>query len=295
MSFILDALKRAEADRSRGAIPTLHAQPLAGGAHDPSGLSAKQLAAWCAGALAVLVAAVVWWTRVDDAPAPVQVSQSAPAAAQPQPAATRGAPPVGTAPVNAPVSLLPAATESQPRLSRLPPASAYPPDTGWARPAPPAMPSQPLPKPAAPIALSPATRAFPAAPVAKRAPPAAAPSGVAGTTTAAAATAATAPATESTNAASVGAGAAPGAGSPAAADDDRIYAFKDLPDDLRNSLPTLTVGGATYSENAASRMLIINGRLFHEGEKLTPELTLQHIKLRSAVLSFRGVRYSISY
>ena len=81
----------------------------------------------------------------------------------------------------------------------------------------------------------------------------------------------------------------------AARADDRIYALNELPDELRNSLPVLTVGGATYSENAASRMLILNGRLFHEGDPLTPELTLQQIKLRSAVLIFRGTRYRISY
>ena len=81
----------------------------------------------------------------------------------------------------------------------------------------------------------------------------------------------------------------------AASAGERIYTLKELPDDIRSSLPVLTVGGATYSDNAASRMLIVNGNLFHEGDKLTPELTLQQIKLRAAVLSFRGYRYSISY
>ena len=42
-------------------------------------------------------------------------------------------------------------------------------------------------------------------------------------------------------------------------------------------------------------MLIINGQIYHEGDKLSPELTLQQIQLRSAVLSFRGYRYAISY
>ena len=57
----------------------------------------------------------------------------------------------------------------------------------------------------------------------------------------------------------------------------------------------VTVGGASYSENPASRMLIINGQIFHEGDKLTSEVTLQQIKLRSAVLSYRGYRYTITY
>ena len=81
----------------------------------------------------------------------------------------------------------------------------------------------------------------------------------------------------------------------AVAGDERVYAQKDLPDDIRSSLPALAVGGATYSENPSNRMLIVNGALFHEGDKLAPEVTLQQIKLRSAVLSYRGYRYVINY
>jgi general secretion pathway protein B len=82
---------------------------------------------------------------------------------------------------------------------------------------------------------------------------------------------------------------------PSAASDERVYSLKELPDDIRNGLPALAVGGATYSENAASRMLIVNGNIFHEGDKLTPEVTLQQIKLRTAVLTYRGYRYFINY
>ena len=50
-----------------------------------------------------------------------------------------------------------------------------------------------------------------------------------------------------------------------------------------------------YSQNAASRMLIINGQVFHERDTLAPELTLVQIRLKSAVLDYRGYRYSVSY
>ena len=50
-----------------------------------------------------------------------------------------------------------------------------------------------------------------------------------------------------------------------------------------------------YSEHAASRMLIINGQVFHERDKLAPNLTLVQIRLKTAVLDFRGYRYSVSY
>ena len=50
-----------------------------------------------------------------------------------------------------------------------------------------------------------------------------------------------------------------------------------------------------YSDNAASRFLIINGQILHESDKVTPELTLEQIKLKAAVLRYKGYRYGISY
>lgn len=85
------------------------------------------------------------------------------------------------------------------------------------------------------------------------------------------------------------------ASAPVSPVEERVHTVAELPDDIRRQLPALTVAGATYSENPASRMLLINGQLYHEGDKLAPELTLQQIHLRRAVLSFRGYRYSVSY
>lgn len=75
----------------------------------------------------------------------------------------------------------------------------------------------------------------------------------------------------------------------------RIYALNDLPDNVRRSLPQLVIGGAMYSDNPRSRMLVINTQLFHEGDKLGPDLTLEEIKLKSAVLRYKGYRYSVTY
>ena len=83
--------------------------------------------------------------------------------------------------------------------------------------------------------------------------------------------------------------------SKASAPEPRTYTVAELPDEVRRDLPALVVGGAMYSENAASRMLIINGQLFHERDKLAPGLVLVQIKLKSAVLEFKGYRYGISY
>ena len=75
----------------------------------------------------------------------------------------------------------------------------------------------------------------------------------------------------------------------------RIYQLSELPDEIRRELPTLAVGGAMYSQNPANRMLIVNGQTFHEGDKLAPNLSLQQIRLKSAVLEYKGYRYGITY
>jgi general secretion pathway protein B len=69
----------------------------------------------------------------------------------------------------------------------------------------------------------------------------------------------------------------------------------ELPPDIRASLPPLVIGGAMHSDTPASRMIVINGRLFHEGDTLAPDLVLDKIQLKSAVLRYRGQRYTLTY
>ncbi|MGH6626608.1 MAG: general secretion pathway protein GspB, partial [Burkholderiaceae bacterium] len=85
---------------------------------------------------------------------------------------------------------------------------------------------------------------------------------------------------------------APASASPS---ETRIPSLNELPEDLRRQLPALTISGSSYSANPAHRMLIINGQVFHEGEKPAAELLLEQIKPNAAVLSFRGQRYSLAY
>ena len=75
----------------------------------------------------------------------------------------------------------------------------------------------------------------------------------------------------------------------------RIYALNELPEPIRRELPTLTVGGAMHSDHPASRMLILNGQVFHERDLIAPNLTLVQVQLKSALLEFRGYRYRITY
>jgi len=247
MSYILDALKRAESERSRGEIPGLNAQPMGLTSADAGApASPLRVAAVAAGIVLILGAAVWWWSG--GASAPLTNEAMPPAAALPIPAPLAGAPAAVPPPVWAPV----------PQVSSAPPAVVVEAVRPAAAPVARAQLRVPPRSPSGAVANS-TSRSKP--PAARLDPPPFSASG----------------------------------GPPAPDADTRVYAMNELPVDIRGALPALVVGGASHSEHAASRMLILNGQIYHEGDRLTAELTLQQIQLRSAVLSFRGYRFGISY
>jgi len=81
----------------------------------------------------------------------------------------------------------------------------------------------------------------------------------------------------------------------AAKTEERVYDIAELPDEIRRQLPQLSVGGSMYSPTPANRLVIINGQVLHEGERITPELVVQQIKLKAAVLAFKGYRYTLAF
>ena len=81
----------------------------------------------------------------------------------------------------------------------------------------------------------------------------------------------------------------------ASAPEARVPTLQELPEAVRRQIPPMTVGGSIYSKDAASRFLIINGQIFHERDKITPDLVLQEIKLKAAVLSYKGQRFSMTF
>ncbi|MEO8808157.1 MAG: general secretion pathway protein GspB [Burkholderiaceae bacterium] len=242
MSYILDALRRADAERERGSVPGIHAQPAMLGEADTETSRPARRSLWLgAGFGLVLLALLAWWFVGHDVPRPV----AEPMAATPMPITPAPLPPVlaAPAPLTAPVPAVVAAPapKSVPTTAPAPVAEA---------------PRKPPPKVTATAAAKP--KAAASKPAARAvAPPSSAPA-------------------------------------PTAAE-ARVYALSELPDDIRRELPTLAVGGAMYSQNPANRMLIVNGQTFHEGDKLAPGLSLEQIKLKSAVLEYKGYRYGITY
>ena len=218
MSYILDALRRADAERVRGSVPGLHAQTVPPGSAGDSARPGVNPLVWMGlGAGVVVAAALAWTMSGSDAPPPVEVAV---------------APPAVTAP-------------------------------------PPAPPTPALVLAPAPAVVAPAPTAQPAAASRK-------PSPVLGTARPVDAQRASANSTASAAA-------------------ERVYSIAELPENVRRELPPMAIGGSIYSETPASRFLIINGQIYHEGDKVANDLKLEEIRLKAAVLRFRTYRVGITY
>lgn len=254
MSYILDALRKADAERERGEIPGLHAQAPAPTEHQASAPEANHKLIWMvAGATALLTIAASWliWGRSSDAPPP----------AAPTPMSMMGTPQMSP-------NMAPHATPSMPPVT---PAPAYYP----------------------PVAPAPET---PTAP--PPAPPAVKPGVIMGS---AGALPTNTTATTATNTAPTLAPSAsstktePRADKAAKSEASKLYKLMELPESVRRDLPTLTIGGAMYSEIPAQRMLIINSQVLREGDTVATDLVLETVQLKSAIFRFRGYRYLVNY
>jgi general secretion pathway protein B len=229
MSYILDALRRADAERDRGAVPNLHSQQFGALPGDDEAPARPRLLIGIIAVLAVALVAVLGWNLLSRADAPKVVAQAptpvtiAPPVAPPTPAASSAAVPV---PVPVPV---PPPTASAPAPAAVPPMARRPPRQAVPRDA-----------PAAEVAPTPA----------------------AGASTAAS---------------------------------ERVYAQSELPEAIRRELPKLAFGGASYSSDKASRLVFLNGQVFHEGDTVVPGVVVRQIRQKGAVLAFKGYRYEVGF
>lgn len=283
MSYILDALKKADSQRERDPARGIHAQPVPPSSR--SSRSGEGLRVWIWGAGAVGLAAagtIAWYAQRDENPVvartlpaatagPLLLSAPAPAAAvvavvEPAPVATALMPP---APPPAPV-----VTDDEPRT--LPRRSR-----GRGQ------------QVAAAAAASAPGAAFGAAPPAAGAIPGAAPAP--GIVAPAAGVSATAP--------GAAVPARPPAPPPVAVNPPppppppRAPVTVPTPPvaGLPADAPKLVITGGVYSTNPTQRMLIVNGQVMNQGADLGSGVTLEEIKPKAAVLMFRGARYTIGY
>ena len=292
MSYILDALRKADAERERGAVPDLHAQLLPPGSlpDEAEGAASPAWRWWGLGAGLIVLAGLGWLFLGRDAAPPPGALAPPPAVPAPPPAETatptQALPPV---PASAPAS-----TAEVTATAAAPSASAGEPAAAAAAPEPPAKP-----RPAARTAtvtapkVGKAEKAEKSEKAAATAPAEVAKAGTtppktepATRTTGAAVPKAEAPKTSATAASTE-------APAPAAGTTARLPSLGDLPPELRQMVPPLAIGGSVYSPQPTARMVVINGQVFQEGSALGSELRLEQIRQKTAVLSIRGTRFEV--
>ncbi|MGZ9031053.1 MAG: general secretion pathway protein GspB [Burkholderiaceae bacterium] len=230
MSLILDALRKADAERERGSVPSLHSQPVASTSAGTARPATRPHWLWIAIGVAIGLAGAATWmmlgsgTPQTSATANLETAQSASV----PPSAARVAPPGATvAPVTGAASSAPAVAPSNTQPVAQPAPWRQPDDRKDAR------------------------------------------------------------------AEGKGTPAPQGAG-PAPADVS-VVSRDQLPPNIRSELPQFAVGGSIYSNNPAARSLIVNGQLYREKDRLTQDLSLEEIKLKAAVFSFRGYRFEVLF
>lgn len=235
MSLILDALRKADAERERGAVPSLHSQPVA----PPStGTPRKPVARpnwlWIAIGVVIGLAGAVTWMMVGS---------------------------------------------GGPQTSALPPQAAQP-GTSTAAPVAPTVPAAPAP----PVTVAPSGVApAPAAPSGADSQPVAEPAPW------------RQPEERKDGRAEAKGAAPPPRVLTAPSVETPVMSREQLPPNIRAELPQFAVGGSIYSPSPAARSLIVNGQLYREKDRLTQDLSLEEIKLKSAVFSFRGYRFEVMF
>lgn len=280
MSYILDALQRADAERGRGNVPGLHARQLPTALEEAATARTGLRGPLVWGGLLVLVLAAtvagLWMWRSPASPsAPVAMAT----ASQPAPAAT----PVASPPLPAAVPAVPAA-----------PAAPVAPVVS------PAAPTAPIATPPAALAPSaPASVGAPSAPsatvqaaaVARTAPQPAATAPPAASDTPVTPAVAPASATPAPRAATAPASTSPAGGSAAPAEAPLL---SGLPEDLRRQIPALVITGVVHADNPAQRLLVVNNQVLTQDGQLGPDLVLETIGSRHSVFRFRGTRFRVA-
>jgi len=258
MSYILDALKRAESERDRGAVPGLLSQHGAA-RRDPAQTPTSTPVWLLAGAALVLLllGAGLWrWLAPTALPSLPQATPSVPTA-------NAELPVLATAPTTSAAAQPPA-----PTVATTVPVTGQPTQALTRTPVAPVT-------TAAPAATSTATAAAPnKATLQAVTPPTATASPV------------------------VLAGPAPAPAAPKSAptkDNNNVPMLSELPQSLRSQIPAFSIAGTVYSESPTQRLLLTEIGVFSPGSSVVPGVLLEEIHAHSAIFNFHGTRFQIDH
>ena len=279
MSYILDALQRADAERGRGNVPGLHARQLPTALEEAAAARTGLRRPLVWGGLLVLVLAAtvagLWMWRSPASPSsPVAAAPAT--ASQPAPAAT----PVASPPLPAAVPVVPAVPVAPVVSPTAPTAPTATPPAALAPSAPASVGAPPAP-----------TATVQAAAVARAAPQPAATAPSTASVTPVTPAVAPVSATPAPRAATAPASTSPAGGSAAPAEAPLL---SGLPEDLRRQIPALVITGVVHADNPAQRLLVVNNQVLTQDGQLGPDLVLETIGSRHSVFRFRGTRFRVA-
>lgn len=277
MSYILDALQRADAERGRGNVPGLHARQLPTALEEAAAARTGLRGPLVWGGLLVLVLAAtvagLWMWRSPASPSTPVVTATA---SQPAPAATPVASPnlPAAVPVVPAVPVAPVVSPAAPTAPTATPPAALAPSAAASVGAPPAHPAT-----------------VQAAAVARAAPQPAATAPSAASVTPVTPAVAPVSATPAPRAATAPAPTSPTGSSAAPAEPPLL---SGLPEDLRRQIPALVITGVVHADNPAQRLLVVNNQVLTQDGQLGPDLVLETIGSRHSVFRFRGTRFRVA-
>jgi general secretion pathway protein B len=82
-----------------------------------------------------------------------------------------------------------------------------------------------------------------------------------------------------------------GPGLAQSAQDEKLLLMADLPQALRQELPTMSIAVHAYSINPKDRLVSINNRMLREGDVLQPGLSLEQITPDGMIFTYKGYRF----
>jgi general secretion pathway protein B len=77
-------------------------------------------------------------------------------------------------------------------------------------------------------------------------------------------------------------------------EENKIYKLMELPSSIRQSLPSFSVSALLYSSSPASRMVRINDQMMHEGQDLAAGVKLEEITRDGLIFRYQKYRFFVA-
>ena len=77
-------------------------------------------------------------------------------------------------------------------------------------------------------------------------------------------------------------------------EENKIYKLIELPSSVRQSLPSFSVSALLYSSSPASRMVRVNEQMMHEGQDLTAGVKLEEITRDGLIFRYQKYRFFVA-